>query len=1056
MVVHEPGEWFAETVAALASQDYPALQFLFLLSGEPSAPANGPARDLIETSLPDAVIRYTGGNPGYAASCNAVLNLVQGDGGFFLFLHDDVALAPDAVTRLVEETYRSNAGVTGPKLVHWDNPRMIQSVGTAVDRLGVAMPLADDGEIDQEQHDLVQDVFVLSSACLLVRADLFRSVGGFHAPLAAAGADLDLCWRIHLTGARVVVVPAAVARHREAMTERPGAGDARRDPAGPAGPSDGTHDDDATRLATVFALTSRPRLFATAVEALVVGLVHALVVLLTGSPRRALDEMRALVSVPLAARAIAARRRTVTRVVSDAEVHALQVRGSAHVVGYLRRRDRRRGIEQAQATAAGAREVAPRSSIVMWSVLVLVLVVGSRSLLLHGPAVVGQFVRLDDGPRSLFRAFASGWWGAGFGQVGSVPTGVGLTAAAGMVTLGNMGLLRTLLIVGAPLVGWIGVWRFASVLTTRAARVAATLAYAAVPLAWASIASGRWGGLVTYALFPWLAHHMRRLVGHVPVLRSSDVDEDAFGDLATGEWRRTFLAASIVGAVLLAFEPGNLVTVALLGVVWAPVTLLHGARLQWSVRWVGIPAAVIVAAAMMNLPWAAAYARDGWWEAVTGAPVEGGRALGIGRLATFQVGDYVLGQVAVLLVAPVLGAMLVVRGSRLPWALRGAMLAIVGFLVVFLDDKALLPAHLPEPAVMLVPVAFGLAVCAGSMGAGLNIDLRRGRISWRQPLGLLVAAAFAVGLVPGAVNAVGGDWNQPSLSLSRLLAQLPDDDGAGDFRTLFIGDPRVLPASPTNVGWGIAYSVVNGSDADLEDGWETAPTRANENASRAVRGIVRGTTARAGRLLAVLGVRYLVVPVVDGGQSTRAEPIAEPRGLVDALSRQLDLKRRFSSPDLAIFENSTWLPVASVLPPPAAEASRLAGAESMIAADLGGAVPVMPGVTVRRSATAAAGPGVVHLAVPYSDRWRATVTAGGSSRDIATSPAFGLTNAVEVPQAATVTLSVRTSWLRTLVTLLQVSAWAVVAWFSIPRRQRRRRRDAVAPFDAAMTMGEAG
>ncbi|MFM8826554.1 MAG: glycosyltransferase [Actinomycetota bacterium] len=1049
MVVHEPGDWFPETLAALAAQDYPGLQHLFLLSGDPSAAANSPARDLIETALPDAVIRYTGGNPGYAASCNAVLNLVQGDGGFFCFLHDDVALAPDAVSRLVEETYRSNAGVTGPKLVHWDNPRMIQSVGTAVDRLGVGMPLADDGEIDQEQHDIVQDVFVLSSACLLVRADLFRSVGGFHAPLPAASADLDLCWRIHLTGARVVVVPAAVARHREAAADRADV----MDDAGDNAADDLTHEHDAARLATVFTLTSRQRLFATALEALAVGLVHALVVLVTGSPRRALDEIRALLSVPLSARAIAARRKSVTRTVTDAEVHALQVRGSAHIVGYLRRRDRRRGVEQAQATAAGAREVAPRSSIVMWSVLVLVLVVGSRSLLLHGPAVVGQFVRLDDGPRSLLRAFASGWWGAGFGQVGSVPTGVGLTAAGGAAALGNMGLLRTLLIVGAPLVGWLGVWRFASVLTTRAARVAATLAYAAVPLAWASIAAGRWGGLVTYALFPWLAHHMRRLVGHVPVLRASDVDEDAFGDLATAEWRRTFLAASLTGAVLLAFEPGNLVTVALLGAVWAPVTLLHGARLQWSVRWAGIPAAVAAAAVVMNLPWAASYARDGWWEAVTGAPVEGGRSLGIGRLATFQVGSYVLGQVAVLLIAPVLGAMLVVRGSRLPWALRGAMLSITGFLVVLLDDKALLPVHLPEPAVMLVPVAFGLAVCAGAMGAGLNIDLRRGRISWRQPLGFLVAAAFTVGLVPGAVNAVAGDWNQPDMSLSRLLAQLPDDDGAGDYRTLFIGDPRVLPAAPANIGWGIAYSVVNGRDADLEDGWETAPTRANENASRAVRGIVRGTTARAGRLLAPLSVRYLVVPIVDGGQSTRSQPLAEPRGLVDALSRQLDLKRRFSSPDLAIFENSTWLPVASLLTPAAAEASRLAGAESMIAADLGGAVPVMPGVTARRSATAVTGPGVLHLAVPYTDRWQVEVSGAGATRGAATSPAFGLTNAVELDGESTVTLSMRTSWLRTLVTLLQISLWAVVVWFSVPRRRRRRRRDTVAQFDAALTMG---
>mgnify|MGYP003704249341 CR=1 FL=1 len=114
-----------------------------------------------------------------------------------------------AVSALVEEMYRSNAGVVGPKLVHWQDVRRIQSVGIAVDRLGVEMPLADDGEVDQEQHDIVQDVFELSSACLMVRADLFRSVEGFNPQLATVGADLDFCWRIHLTGARVVIVPSA-------------------------------------------------------------------------------------------------------------------------------------------------------------------------------------------------------------------------------------------------------------------------------------------------------------------------------------------------------------------------------------------------------------------------------------------------------------------------------------------------------------------------------------------------------------------------------------------------------------------------------------------------------------------------------------------------------------------------------------------------------------------------------------------------------------------------------------------------------------------------------
>ena len=1039
MVVHQPGDWFAETLQGLLDQDYPGLQFLFLLTGEAGDPGNQAARDLIDTMVPDAVVRHVGGNPGYAASCNAVLGLVQGDGGLFCFLHDDVALAPTAVSALVEEMYRSNAGVVGPKLVHWQDPRRIQSVGIAVDRLGVEMPLADDGEVDQEQHDLVQDVFELSSACLLVRADLFRSVQGFNPNLATVGADLDFCWRVHLTGARVVVVPSAVARHRESMAER-------------------TEDDDAelqlqhdlVRLATVFTLTSRARLFVTSVEAIVVTLVHAVSVMVTGSPRRGLDELRALLTVPFSVGSIRRRRAGITRSVTDSEIHALQVRGSAWMVGYLRRRDRRRGIEQAQAGASGAREVTPRSATVLWTVLLAVLLVGSRDLIMNGPATVGQFVTLGHGPRELFSSFASGWWNSGIGQVGPVPTHVALTAVGGVATLGHMALLRTLLIVGAPLVGWLGVWRFASVMTTRAARVAAALAYAAVPLAYASIASGRWGGLATYALFPWIVHHLRRLVGHMPLLRGGRDSADEFGDLSRREWRRTFALVALLAATLLAVEPGALLVVALLGVVWSVVTVLHGARAQFALRWVGVSALSLVAAAALNLPWSGSFVRSGWWEALTGAPVEGGRALGLGRLLRFGTGEYVFARPAVLLIAPVVGAILVVRGSRLPWALRGAMLSIVGFLLVFLDDKALLPAHLPEPAVMLVPVAFGIAVCAGSMGAGLAVDLRGGRISWRQPLGVVVAAAFTLGLFPAAVNAVAGNWHQPGTTLTDLLTQLPDQSESGDYRTLFVGDARVLPGAPSNLGYGIAWSVVNGREASLDELAEVASTRTNDAASRAVRGIVRGTTARAGRLLAPLGVRFVVVPIIDGGQSTRSHPVAEPRGLVDAVSRQLDFKRRYSSPDLAVFENAAWVPVASVLTPAGAEASRSAGAESMIANDLTGAVPVFPSVGASRESSAVAEPGTVHLAVPYTGQWK--VTVGGT--DVPARPAFGLTNAYDIAGTGTLEVRFASSVFGSVVSAAVMVLWMAVMWVALPRRRRAARRTvSVAPQDGAISFG---
>lgn len=140
VVVHEPGAWFAETLQALAQQDYPNLQTLFFVtSGSQTA-------EEIRKQLPDAIIRTVDGNPGYGPLMNEIGRLVEGDGGFFCLLHDDVALEPDAVSRLMEEMFRSNAGIVGPKLVMWDDPTIVQSVGFGVDRIGEVSSIADVGE----------------------------------------------------------------------------------------------------------------------------------------------------------------------------------------------------------------------------------------------------------------------------------------------------------------------------------------------------------------------------------------------------------------------------------------------------------------------------------------------------------------------------------------------------------------------------------------------------------------------------------------------------------------------------------------------------------------------------------------------------------------------------------------------------------------------------------------------------------------------------------------------------------------------------------------------
>src|SRR5262249_34532020 len=93
---------------------------------------------------------------------------------------------------------------------------------------GAPAPLAERGEFDQEQHDSVRDVFYVPGGAMLVRADLFATLGGFDPDIELLGEDLDLCSRAHRAGAPVLCAPDAFVSPRESLDERRQAEDRRR------------------------------------------------------------------------------------------------------------------------------------------------------------------------------------------------------------------------------------------------------------------------------------------------------------------------------------------------------------------------------------------------------------------------------------------------------------------------------------------------------------------------------------------------------------------------------------------------------------------------------------------------------------------------------------------------------------------------------------------------------------------------------------------------------------------------------------------------------------
>ena len=217
VVITEGGIGLEATLASLVDQDYPSLSTLVVDRGTGDDPTSRVAE-----VYPHAFIRRLRRPHSFAEAANVAFGSIEG-ATFFLICRDDIVVEPGGLRVLVEEAYRSNAAVVGPKIVDLDRPDVLVEVGLSIDRYGIAFTGIEPGELDQEQHDAVRDVFCVTDAAMLLRTDLVEELDGFDPRAEPGAADLDLCWRARLIGARVVVAPDARVRRRSGVSGRSGA-----------------------------------------------------------------------------------------------------------------------------------------------------------------------------------------------------------------------------------------------------------------------------------------------------------------------------------------------------------------------------------------------------------------------------------------------------------------------------------------------------------------------------------------------------------------------------------------------------------------------------------------------------------------------------------------------------------------------------------------------------------------------------------------------------------------------------------------------------------------
>ncbi len=721
--------------------------------------------------------------------------------------------------------------------------------------------------------------------------------------------------------------------------------------------------------------------------------------------------------------AILARRRAVQplRALPDSDVADQQLAGSARVATYLRARGAM-PVDPEASVERRWRQTAGSAPAIAWIALVVALLVGSRQLITGRIPAFGEFLRFPSSPGQLFADFRSGWWSQGLGSGAAAPTGAGLIAVGSVLTLFHMGLWHTVSVLGLLLAGWFGVWRMCRLFPTARARITGVVVYAALPLPVALMASGRWTDLFAYAAMPWVVHLIRRCAGMETVGQTHVDIVEQYTDLPPRLRLRLFASLVLACAVPMAFQPAFGVVVLGVGVTLAVASLIAGVPWRRAAMMAAAALAAVVAAVVLHLPWSHTWFQAHGWLGITGPAEVRPSGLGLLRLARFDLGSTPLGTLAVALYLPLVVGLVVARSWRFTWAIRAASMVVVFLGLAVLTERGTFGFHMPDVALLLCPVAVGLALGAATLAAATQDDISAGGFGWRQPLAVLAGAAVLLGVVPGFVATGGGRWRMPRTTLISSLRQLPAADQRGDYRVLWLGNPRLIPVGSWEYQPGIAYGVSQDGPIGVEDLWAGTPSDAELQLGTAIDAIASETTLRAGRLLAAYGIRYLAIPVDDGSGGDTRQALAA--GLVDALEDQLDLTKPLLGPvNYVLYENLAWSPVRAVLTSSIAAAIADDDLTDLAATDLTSATAFAVGSPDRGPATGKVAAGMLHVASPLGAEW--SLRVGGTS--VGPQPTVGDTRGFPIATAGTATLVHHTPLGRTIAVIGQILLWALVA-----------------------------
>jgi len=220
VILNYNGEQFLDRcLTSLFNQTFSAFELLFIDNASTDGSinyikkrfGNDPRLKIIENSV----------NYGPIEGNNIGMRLASKSSQYVLLLNNDTELTQNWLSCMVSAfELDSKIGAACSKQMMMDDPKRLQGFGSFIDQSGFNYQLGEN-EVDKGQYGgATIEIFAGGTTALFIRAALLRKIGLLDSSYVHGFDDVDFCWRVKLSGYKVVCVSQCVMYHKVAGTTR--------------------------------------------------------------------------------------------------------------------------------------------------------------------------------------------------------------------------------------------------------------------------------------------------------------------------------------------------------------------------------------------------------------------------------------------------------------------------------------------------------------------------------------------------------------------------------------------------------------------------------------------------------------------------------------------------------------------------------------------------------------------------------------------------------------------------------------------------------------------